>query len=296
MSISVPELATIESLKWYQADETANDYTKTVILRGRADNNTLFNNDILTSLREGRIGEYGYYAGHTVKHGGGGRIYDEIEITCLDLNLTLRDPEGGNAPYYSRFEAVNRTESRPLEEKITAIGANDETYALWWNHQVRAAADSTAISASDVTTLKAMTDLSEGMTGTSLDESVYYWAKTNQALKKGDKVFLDARFPGVQSYGVPRKQVKELIYTRALSRAQSSLDAVGRLYAPIDHTGTYYDSSVDGQDNTKWLITSGNMVRKTGWYEITLTYAFAQDWLSRGAVSPATGVYSIAGT
>lgn len=285
MAISVQELGTIDKLQWYQADVTGTNETRTTVLKGKAPHGTLFDNDIFDSLSDGRVGTYGWYQGHVIRYGYG-RQYDEIDITVVELTVNYN-----KSGYYSRFEAQARTESRPLEEKTTVIADDsktpkDETYATWWNHKVVSAIEDDTITESE---WKAITD------GTRPDGFVSNsprWVKSNQALKSGEFVILDARFPGVQSYGVPFKQVKERVFSKDESVVRNIVSAVGSLKAPRDSANQYYDTSTDGQDNSKWLVTSASYRKVIGWWEAELTYAFAKGgWLSRGAETDKSGVY-----
>lgn len=266
--ISVPELAGITSLKWHSAEQTGTELTTTTILHGKADRQELFNNSIFNSLSESRIGEYGYYAGHQINYGYG--KYDELTITCVDLTVATRDG------YYSKFELSNRTEGRPLEEKRDVIETGDDTvYRLWWNHEVRAAEGTAALSAGQIATLRTVKNISEG-TGIS----GYYWVRSNQAKKSNEDVMMDCAFPGVQTYGVPQIQVKEIIYTRTESVMRDLCDQVGKKLSPRYADGLVYDATKDTDE--EWLVTSASYRKALGWFEGSRTYAYALGgWLKR---------------
>lgn len=289
--IDVPELGSITSLKWNQIQKNANDTTITTVLKGKADKGELINDDILASLRESEVGEYGFYTGHVIRYGWD--KYDEIDITCTDLNVTLN-----SSGYYSRFEASSRTESRPLEEKtdiIATTGNLDEIYVTWWNHKVVSTnKDETIVTTGEDTDDWTIITDATIPSGYSVNPPTARWIKSNQALKKGEYVILDARFPGVQSYGVGARQVKEIMYSRSLSVVKSLVDSVGYLKAPQDSNDEYYDNSALGQDPTKWLITGASYVKRFGWYEAQLTFAYAKGgWLDQETDANTSGVYPL---
>lgn len=280
MAISVPELASVTGIQWYQADVTGTNETRTTILKGKATHGNLFDQDILDSLSDSRVGTYGWYQGHVIRYGAG-RQYDEIDINVIELIVNYN-----KSGYYSRFEAQARTESRPLEEKRTQIattGDVDETYATWWNHHVVSTTEGDTITEAD---WKAITDGTRPA-GYSGDAR---WVKSNQARKSGDYIILEARFPGVQSFGVPVEQVKEKVFSKRESVIQNIISAVGSLKAPRDSANAYYDST--RTDDSKWLITSASYSKRIGWWEAELTYAYAKGgWLSKDAETGKTGVY-----
>lgn len=286
MAISVPELTTIPGIQWSMAEQSGTETTRTTILRGQSNFGALFNAEILDSLRNSRIGEYGWYAGHNIKYGNSTR-FDEISITCVELIVDYN--KNG---YWSRFEASARTESRPLEEKSTKLATNDETYKVWWNHRAVAKVDdNVTLSEANITTLKSKSSLADGTGVTNV-----YWKKTNQGLPDGkvEEVLLSARFPGVQSYGVPFEQVKQIVFARDYDVVTDIISAVGKLKAPVGSDGIYYDSN--RKDDSKWLVTSASFRKRLGWYEAELTYAYAKGgWLDKGKVAPATGVYPVFG-
>ena len=73
---------------------------------------------------------------------------------------------------------------------------------------------------------------------------------------------------------------------------QNIVSAVGYLKAPRDSANEYYRDTTEGRDASKWLITSASYTKRLGWYEGTVTFAYAKGgWLAQGVTGDNTGVY-----
>jgi hypothetical protein len=264
MAIEVPQLAGIGEIEWSMAEQTGDGTTITTILHGKANHDAAFNHEDFEKLREDRIGDYGWYAGHSINYGYG-RQYDEITVTAIELIVPYQA-----VGYYSTFRAVANTQNFPLERK-TFKQADDEIYATWWNHNVSGVNTLENLTAGEITTWKAITD---GTIPASFKDKGYYWSKTNQARKANEVVFLDARYPGVQTFAYPVEQIQEVVYARDEQTVKDIINIVGWLETPRDHAGTAYDPT--RIDNTKWLVQSASYKKNLGWYEADIRYLYAE--------------------
>ena len=275
----------LPNVDFHTFTETANDITVTRRLIGNATKST--SRGDLLNLREQQISGqstegsiyYGYYQGHSIGVGydnGKGGQYNTVELTTVDLNV---DTKKG---YYSTFTASANLATLPLERKTVATGTTDDTYKTWWNHNVAGKDTLADLSEDNKTTIKAVTD---GIMPSALATTGYYFAKTNQALKTGEKIFLPADKPGVQGYLFPTNEVQENVYARTKATMLSFLDMQGFLMAPRNHADEYVDGSKTAQAGNrwqadeKWLVVSVTYRKVFGWYEGTIKYKYGnQGW------------------
>jgi hypothetical protein len=262
-------ISELPNVTWHSYDETANDLVITRVFRGVS--NVDVSRDTLLGLREQEISGYGYYSGHRLAVGaanGKGGTRDVIELTTVDLNVTMING------YYSTFTGSANLATLPLERKTVAVGTTDNTYLSWWNHHVVGVESLAALTEAQITTLKAIED---GKMDATLATAGYYFAKTNQATKKGEKIFLAADKPGVQSFLFPTNEVQENVYARDEDTMRDFMRLDGLLLAPKNHANTPFDPTKT--DDEKWLITSVTYRKVFGWYEGTIKYKYSnQGW------------------
>lgn len=262
MSIEIPELAGL-NIGWSRAEQTADGTTKTTIIHGQigAEDDTLINAVDFESLRESPIGEYGWYKSHSIAHGFGVQ-QDEITLEAIDLQLPMKGRT------YSTFRAVANTQNFPLERKSYTIEA-DEEYKTWWNHNVITKDPAETITDS------AWKLIADGKLPASytVDPPTAYWAKSNQALKAGEKILLPCKLPGVQTFLYPVEEVRQILYARDESTVKAVIATVGFLKFPENHAGVPYDAT--RVDNTKWLILTASYVKTYGWYQADIRYLYA---------------------
>ena len=265
MSISVPELSTLDGIKWSNAEQTGDGTVLTTILRGKCTTDQVFNQSVINQLNESKIGDYGYYAGHRITQGYSVQ-YDTIELTCVELQ---KDMKNG---YYSEFRAVANAQNFPLERKNfktdDEFASGDEEYATWWNHDVVSTDQNESITEDN---WKGVTD---GKIPIAYTGKTAYWAKTNQAKRKGEYIILPARLPGVQTFMYPVEQIKEIIWARNEETMKAIISAVGQLKYPENHAGKAYDES--RKDSTKWLIIGADYNKRFGWFEGWVNYLYAK--------------------
>ena len=265
-TIVISELADV---KWKGYTETANDLIVTRVFNGQATPDT--SRAAILGLRGTEISNYGYYSGHRILVGAGngkGGQYDVIELTTVDLNVSMANGD------YSTFTSSNNIATIPLERKTIKSGGSDATYLTWWNYDVRGADTLTALTEAQKNTIKAITD---GAMDEDLATAKYYFAKTNQARKKGENIFLPANKPGVQSFLFPTLTVQENIYARDKATVIAAVEAIGFLKYPENHAGEPYDN--DKKENVNWLIVDASYKKVFGWYEATVKYKYAnQGW------------------
>ena len=266
MTIVIGELPNV---KWYSYEETGNDITVSRVFRGTSPVEA--SREALLGLRETEISGYGYYGGHKLSvgaaNGKGGRL-DVIELTTVDLNVSMK------SGYYSTFTLANNIATLPLERKTIKTGTSDATYLTWWNYDVRGKIGLPNLSESDKETIKATTD---GDMDAALAATGYYFAKTNQARKDGESIYLSAKKPGTQSFLFPTMTVQENIYTRNKDTVNAITSSIGFLKYPENHAGVAFDDNLT--DNENWLIVEASYKKVYGWYEATVKYKYAnQGW------------------
>jgi hypothetical protein len=266
MAIVISELP---EAKFHTCNETGNDLIITRVFTGNAPVDS--SRDGLLDLRETEISGYGYYSNHRLRYGatnGKGGQMDTIELTLVDLNVKMING------YYSTFNASANLATLPLERKTVATGTTDNTYLTWWNYDVVGKDGLTALTEPQKTTIKAIED---GVMDATLKAAGYTFAKTNQARKKGETIYLPADKPGTQSFLFPTNEVLENVYSRKESVMKDFMALEGFLLAPKNHAGTWFDSSRTDDEN--WLITQVTYKKVFGWYEGTIKYKYAnQGW------------------
>ena len=262
-------ISELPNVKWKGFTETANDLIITRVFTGQTTPNN--SRDTLRGLRESEISNYGYYSGHRILVGAGngkGGQYDVMELTTVELNVSM---DNG---YYSTFTAANNATTLPLERKTIESGDTDATYLTWWNYDVRGKKGLAALTEDNKTTIEAITN---GKMDATLNAVGYYFAKTNQARKESEEMYLPAGKPGVQSFIFPTLTVQENIYARDKSTVQAAVDAIGFLKFPENHVGDAYDDN--RKDSKYWLIVDASYKKVFGWYEATVKYKYAnQGW------------------
>jgi len=267
----------LPNVDFHSCEEQANDITVTRRLQGVSAPGVSY--EALRKLRDNKIkgtntfgtSDYGYFKDYSIQAGvdnGKGGRYDIITIETIDLVLDLKNG------YYSNFTATNRTNAEPLEAKRQREdGSSDEDYKTWWNYETRGE-EGISYSEADTTAIKAVDD--GIMPSTQADKGLYF-AKTNQARKKGEKIYLASKENkrGRQSFLFPHLTVQENIYARSESTVKVTLDAIGYLKYPENHAGTPYDSTK--VDNSNWLIIDAKYRKVFGWYEATVSYRYSPE-------------------